>query len=531
MKIRLTCTVFISWLLIAIHAAATQGDADRLRELVVFPDIKLNFGFGMHGAGQGLVVDEYADPHEKLAQLRESLKQQPDDLDRLFQLGDALEEGGNTNEARVCYQHIEKLCRTRIAGRPRDGLSFTRLGGALCELAKPEEAENVFRKATMVSSNEWRCWAGLGYFLGSRAWQFLRPGFQLQYGQMPSPEVLAYRPPPESLNRAEAAIQEASRCYDRAAAPAPREAEVFFQRAGFMSCSNTLECFFRHYRDKETVEPKTWLVAFFPKEMVADLKKAAELEPKDSKFLSLAIYFDFARTVALVGFTDETLPDVLKKQSHDAMAHLEAISVGSDKKAAVEALENLGMLNVMLRNLPVAADQFRRALALDPTREQSWNGLFTAIIESASQDELLAACQARLKAKNSMMNHLILSKQFARMKKWQEAGEQARIAGALDTNNIVPPLMLAALALKQSADPHQLAAAKQNLDRGFKLLRVMPDGEKKQGTRWRELTLDGAIYSALADETENKQQFRDDLNQLLKDSPEDKEAGEILRAL
>jgi tetratricopeptide (TPR) repeat protein len=531
MKMKILCTVAFSGLLIALHAAAPQRGADRLRELVVFPSVDLNISFGFHSYGKGWVADDNSDLHEKSAQLRESLKQQPDDPEQLFQLGDVSDKLGDTNEARVCYQRIEKVCRARIVGSPQDGLSFTTLGEALYELGQPEEAEIAFRKATMLSTNEWRCWAGLGDFLADRAWHWLLPGCHVQLGQVPSAEVLAYQPPPESLKRAEAAVQEASRCYERSATLAPKEPEVFFQRAGFMSYSNTLDCFFRHYRDKETIEPKAWLVSFFSRETTGNLRKAADLKPKDSKYLSLAIYFDFIRTGMLEGFTDETLRDTLNKESHQAMAHLESISEGSDKKAAVDALENLGMLNLMLKNPSVAADQFRRAVALDPAREQAWDGLLGTMIESASPDELLAVCQARLKAKNSPRNHLILSKQFARMKKWQEAGEQAKIVAGLDTNNIVPPLMLAALALKQSADTNQLAVAKQNLGRGFELLRNLPAGGKEQGSRWRELMLNGAIGCALEGAPESPQQVRNVLNLVLNSFPDDKDAREILGAL
>jgi hypothetical protein len=85
-------------------------------------------------------------------------------------------------------------------------------------------------------------------------------------GQTPSQEVLDYRPSADALKKSEASLAEASRCYDRAMALAPQEPEVFFQRAGYLSISNSQNCFFRHYRDNEKIDSNTWLLGFYSKE-------------------------------------------------------------------------------------------------------------------------------------------------------------------------------------------------------------------------------------------------------------------------
>jgi len=101
-------------------------------------------------------------------------------------------------------------------------LNLTELGDALHALDKDEEAESVYRKATLVSSNEWRCWVRLGTFLECEPFRQLFPdnlrGQAFPSGQMPSQEVLDYRPLPEALKKSEASLAEASRCFDRAMA-------------------------------------------------------------------------------------------------------------------------------------------------------------------------------------------------------------------------------------------------------------------------------------------------------------------------
>jgi tetratricopeptide (TPR) repeat protein len=149
------------------------------------------------------------------------------------------------------------------------------LGDALQGLGKREEAESFFRLATAVSSNEWRCWASLGNHLANDTGSLFPEGphgreiFQALMSSQQ--EASAYQPPAESLKRLEAEVNEAARCYERAVALAPREPELYLQRAGYVCASNMIDCLIRHYRNNEAIDLKDWLLASWSQKTVADL--------------------------------------------------------------------------------------------------------------------------------------------------------------------------------------------------------------------------------------------------------------------
>ena len=271
--------------------------------------------------------------------------------------------------------------------------------------------------------------------------------------------------------------------------------------------------------------------AFLPPGMIADLKQASALKPKDYQYLSFATYiecliFGMKENIGLP--TLSMLPDEMQKSVRIALTRLENLSEDADKKIAVGALENLGTLNVFLGNESEAIVNFRRAVKLDPMRGQAWGMLIGLLWESASLDELRAAAESQLRASDSARSHIILSKVFAqKLSKWNEAAEQAQIASRQETNDVVPLLMQIAIALKQSSSTNYLFIAKTNMTKAAVILMKMPDGDERND-RWREFTSNTAIFCALASQPETAKKFA---NEILKNFPDDETAKEILKAL
>lgn len=520
---------------LSANAAAPPRGDERLRELVVFPQMDINFSWGLSQQNNEWVISQNVDFPSAIAEQREKLKRQPDDVKQIMQLGYLLNQNDETNESQSCYEKAEQLCRNKIAVNPQDGLTLTELGVALDDLGKEDEAEHDFRKATLVSSNEWRCWVGLGNFLEDDAfWSMLSKSMRnvIAPMQVPSQAVLDYRPSPETLKKSESLCREASQCFDCAMTIAPKEPAVFVQRAGYMSISNLQNCYIRYYRDNEKITTNEWILSFISPQTIANLKKAAELKPKDYQYISLAAYFEYFVPMMESNlrqdshFTQDMLPDKTRQSIHAAMTRLENLSEDADKKIAAGALENLGMLNMMFGNKPEAATDFRRVVALDPTRRRSWDLLFGSLLESASPDELAAVCESRLKYDNSARNHITLSKILAqKMSKWKEASQHAQIAFQMETNNVIPSLMLAAIALKQGNGTEYLSAAKTNLEHAYALLQSAPS-DKETPERWRELMLDSAIFDLYINQPHAASNL---VNQVLKNFPNDAIAAELLR--
>ena len=532
--IKLLAAIFLI-AVFSTNADTQPRGADRLRELVVFPEMNLNFSFGISWQENEWVISKNVDlPGEIIEQTKE-LKKQPDNVRQLLHLAYLLDSNGETNKSWALYQKTEQLCREKAAANPRDGLNLTDLGEALWQLDKNDEAESAFRKATLVSSNDWKCWVSLGNFLPNEYFFSMFPtnlSGQIVPGQMPSQEVLDYWPSAEALKKAETACDEASRSFERAMILAPKEPEVFFQYAGFLSSSNWQNCFFRHYRDYKTVSSQKLLMAFFSPETIANLKKSAELKQKDYQYISLAAYFEYS--IAAIeanntNFTASILPDKTRQSIHNAMSHLENLSEDPDKKTAAGALENLGFLNMAFENKPAAAADFRRAVALDPTREQSWD-LFLATAGADSREEAVAVCEARLKQKDSSRNRLLLARAFEHQKKWDQAGEHSEAALKLEPENIVAHLELTALDLTQSTDTNFFAKAYEQCTHAEAAFEKLPDNAEKQ-SRWRELTLNLAILDGLVNTPEYQKAARVCLKAVLKNYPDDKRAREISKAL
>jgi tetratricopeptide (TPR) repeat protein len=526
----------IFFLTLPVFAAAPPRGSDRLRELIVFPQMDVNINLAMSFQGDGWDVFEPSDAAEKISRLREELRQHPNDIQALLELGNLLDSHYETDQSQGCYEQAEKLSRDKVSANPEDGLALDDLGEALSRLGKLEEAENVYRKATLVSSNNWQCWVRLGNFLPSRSFPSMfseKLNRQLNFAQPPPQEILDFRPPLEALKKAEDSLDEASRCFDRAVAIAPKEPEVFFQRAGYMSVSNWENGYFLHLRDNGKVDPSVWF-SFFSKETVANLQKAADLNPQNYKYIGLAAGFEWFRNVMQAKSRDLTLamlPNDSRRLIQSAMTQLENLSQKPDKKVAAGALQYLGLLNYVCGNRRAAASDFQRAVVLDPSREQSWDMLLGIYVKDREfADKAVPLCESRLKYKDSARNRLMLAKAYTYQKKWGDAEAQAEMAAGMETNNVVAPLLLAAIDLEQSSDPTFLPKALDELNRAQDLGHRL--GSSTQSwARWREITLDQAIFDGLSDTADSEKTARECLHLVLKYYPNDETARQILSAL
>jgi tetratricopeptide (TPR) repeat protein len=345
---------------------------------------------------------------------------------------------------------------------------------------------------------------------------------------------LDYRPPQAALKKAEDALKETSQCFDKAIAIAPSGPEIYIQRAGFMTVSNWENRVFNYYRGEEKIDPSKWLMTQFSKETIANVKEAAELSPENFGYIGLGASFEWMAAASQgnsTNFTRNMLPEASRQSIDNAMAQLGNLSQNQDPKIAAGALEYLGLLNVVSGNSQVAVADFRRAVALDPTREHCWDMLLGAVSQDSDfPDKAVAICKSRLKYKDSAQNHLSLAKAYIYKNEWSQAANEAGIAASLDTNNIVAPLMLTAIDLKQSANPAILSKAGEEFHRAFELymrLGSTPDSFQ----RWREAMLNEAIFYGLQATPEGEKTAKACLDQVLKYYPNDETAKEILEAL
>jgi tetratricopeptide (TPR) repeat protein len=515
----------------SLSAAALPRGNDRLRELVVFPEMNLSFNFcEFSRQNNDWVVTGATLLPEEISRLRRELKLRPDNIENQLELANLLDQNGETNESMAGYQAAERLCRNKIAIQPENGPAMTELGVALDGLNRTDEAEHAFRQATLVSANEWQCWVGLGNFLESERFPGnLSPG--AFFGQGPSQAILNARPPPAAFITAADAFKEASQCFDRAMVLAPGEPEVFIQRAGFMGTTNFLDCLFRYYGGREKINSNEWSLAFYSPGAITNLQTASRLRSKDPQLVSLAVFFEWSRErlqSKISGSDPNLMPEATRRSIRAAMTHLEDLSQEPDTKLAAGALANLGFLNAMFGNVPEGIINIRRAVALDPTDDRLWDAWFGLSLASAAPSDLVAIGRAHVKARDSARNRIILSKILAaKMGEWNEAVEQAEIAAKLDPSDIFAPLMLAAITLKRDDQPTDLALAKTSLERANELLQKGPHNQEAL-KRWRELTLDSVIFMAWTGQPQRAMSFA---SLVLKYFPDDPTAKSLLQVI
>jgi tetratricopeptide (TPR) repeat protein len=307
---------------------------------------------------------------------------------------------------------------------------------------------------------------------------------------------------------------------------------VFIQRAGFISVSNSQSCFFRHFRNGEEIDSTRWVSALFSPETCANLRTAAALNTRDYECTSLAAYYEWFNAIKAANWptnaTLKTLPDASARSIRDAMTHLDTLANGSDPKLAASALENLAILDMMTGDQASAMDHSKRAVALAPASETSWDLLFTSMdTPTASPEDLVTIAQSRLSHKNSARNHLLLAKCLAKAGQWNEAATQADAACQLETNNIVPLLLVAAIALKQNEPTNHLSIASASLTRAFELLPKISDADERRN-RAREYGLNTIIFYVLNQQPDLARNAAKDYLKLFPDSDA---AKEILRDL
>ncbi|HXA44307.1 MAG TPA: hypothetical protein VNZ25_02275 [Candidatus Angelobacter sp.] len=361
---------------------------------------------------------------------------------------------------------------------------------------------------------------------------------QFDSSAMPSQAIWDYHPSPDALAKSKARCHEASQCFERAVAMAPKESEIFVQRAGYICQSSLLNCFFRHFHDNEPIDAVTWTSASCSKESIASLQKAADLSPTNYQYISLVAYFVWMNATLKTSsqnLAPDALPDDARQSIRNAMTRLENLSQDAHTNTAAGALENLAMLKGMF-GTPAAAvvPYLRKAVSLDPSRDQSWDLLLSLLSDSASQDELTELFKTRLKYKDSARNHLLLARAFERQEKWDQAREETKTALKHEPDNpaiaLVAHLELAALALEQSSDPSHLTEAAEQFTRIEELFGKVPFNAEI-APHWRELNLNLAIYNDLINTPETRKLAKACVDSVLKDDPSDERAKEISEAL
>ena len=520
--------------LLLLAALAAQGvtpevGKDKLRRLVKLPTIAFEAEWKFDPERGFTLGSAEKDARAQIADLRSGLKRDMSDAEAYESLADLYASISEYKNAGIAWARAVELYRQRVELQPDNGLLLSGLGRALEGTGEFQEAESLLRQALRASPKSWQCELALGRFLDSRA----REDILDRPHTAPSPGAISDHPASADVALAGKRLDEAGGCFDRAVALAPGEPEVYFRRA-LHRCLRKAVLKDIGLNTGDSTEETGPFSDFFSRESLADLQRASRLSPQDYQLIGAAALFEIYGDNTAKGRADggdlswNSLPDKSQRSVREAMTRLENLAQNPDPRVASGALETLGILQGPALHDPSSCiTQLRRALALDPSRELSWEMLVGSLARSGRYEEMLATCEDRARRDDTSHSHLLLAKAYERLRQWENCEEEARIAVQEDGNNFAADLSLGALLLRQGQDASTLAEANDWLTKAEQALNKVPAPQRGR-QQIIELTLTRSIYLALTDDVETARQWAKAVVELDK---ENTQAQEILGAM
>ncbi len=528
--------VMLTFVAMVTQSATLPKGKERLRELAVAPQLTMSFGINIRSSTFMEDLTEEGTIADWKERAQAKLREEPENLQVQLQLGRLLRADGDTNAARACYEKVAQTGRRRAEQRPNDGLNLTWLAEAVSEIGERDEAESLYRRATAVASNNWRCWIELGKFLDDCSFNAMSSEHPSRASQPTTlmERWLKFPPPADNLEQAIKRRNEASVSFQRAYEIAPNEFEVLIMRGRHLSFSNWTATMIQHFQGAKPLLAEN--LAFNVYDLLfsvaarPDYHRAAELRPRQYKLLTAMIYAEwvFAMRAAthfksIQRLTLDQLPEKSRQVILNLMQRLNALADDPERKVAAGALTSFCALKMMFGDDGNRTAEVRRAVELNPDNEQAWDMLIGFALQTEAPEKFLELCERRLQHKKSARNHLIVAKALNVQKRFPEAEQQARASLKLDQNYAPASLMLAALAIRQDLP----AAATAFLLQTRKAIDQLTD-EDEANQRKREAFLNLAIVFALQDEP---MKAREILESLLQRDETDQTARAIMTAL
>ncbi len=516
------------------RAATPEPGNERLRKLLKLPTVSLEAAFSLNSEEGFAILEGKADAPREISELRKQLKSDSSDAERYSRLGELYSKLNDAKKAAEAFDKSASLFRQRVASRPDDPELLASFGRALWAANQPEEAESVLRRALQLDAKRAASWQTLGHFLESEAKRALLVGQSSNRSRL-QPETLLgeitrNRPPGEQLVRARKLADEASTCFEKAVLVSTNSSEAYLQRALHKSFDGFLQNVFAFLQGEKT-ELRDVMQGMFSKECVPDFKKAAELSTSDYRPVVMAAFFEAFASTPEKGDARmswpiwEQLPDATQKSIRAAITRLENLGQEPEAKEAAGALQSLAVLQGYVVGDRTGAERSaRRAVLLDPKREQSWDLLTGFLLQPEKYDELRNVCEERVHQKESARNRVLLAKAYERLNQLTRAEQNVQLALKLDANDFTANLCQAALVLKRNSDS-SLGSAYRYL---AKAEQVLKKENRDIEQRYLQLALISSIYYGLGGETEKARQL---LRGVLESDKNNQDAREIMSAL
>jgi tetratricopeptide (TPR) repeat protein len=516
----------------ALDAATPASSKERLRRLARLPILSVRFTAALDPMRGFDLTWPRVEAAKQLAEVNQSLRGDASDAARYGRLAALYSELGEAPRSQAALKRALELYRQQGAGESDNGELMAGYGETLRLLGQYDEAQRVLRRAVKAAPKEWKCHAALGRCQASQ-------GLAAVFAEASPPAVsvlplplASLKPSSGQLEKAQKLIAEALEAHDRAVILAPDQPEVYVGRASAQGCRGWLQAVARLAGGEELDLPRQLAAVFCPAAL-SDLEQAARRKPKDARAWGTLAFFEvFAASAAQGRASIEQvfgqqgwsgLPDQARAAVRQAVSRLEELSQSGEAPAAAAALELLGIIQqLFVADKPAAEASLRRAVELDPSRQQAWESLTALLVDSDRAQELLSLCETRLKHQDTARNRLLLAKALERLK--QPERLLAQTQAALDRYPEDLNLTLArAAALMQTGDDDDLPPASQLLAKAQRLAQKAPGRDELENL----LFLQGLLWGM----TGRKDEARAVFNKLLELDKDNTEAQEALQAL
>jgi len=518
------------------RAATPEPGNDRLRKLLKFPAVSLDAAFTLNSEEGFSMLEAKADAPREIVEVRKQLKGDSSDAERYSRLGELYASSRDRKKADECYGKSAGLFRQLVASKPNDPELLSNFGRALWLANQNEEAESVLRRSIEIEPDRTSSWHALGHFLEAEAKRVLLGGagsnrMQLQPDKL-IVAIVQDRPNAEQVARSRKLASEASGCFDKAVTISTNSSDAYLQRALHKSFDGFLQAIYDFVQNQKA-EPDEILKGMFSLDCLGDFKKAAELSSTDYRPVVIAAFFEAFAYSAQAGksprFTSpvwDQLPDRAQNSIRNGITRLENLGTQADARKAAGALESLAVLQGFVVGDRTGAEaSARRAVTLDPKREQSWDLLVGFLLAPEKQEELKNVCEERVHQKDSARNRVLLAKAYERLNQLGKAEQQIQLALRLDPNDFTANLCGAVLVMKRKSDGSGLGAAFRYLS---KAEQVLKKENRDLEQRYLQLALISSIYYGLGGETERAREL---LRGVLESDKNNQDARDIMSAL
>jgi Tfp pilus assembly protein PilF len=453
---------------------AAEVDRARLRQAACLPVIEAMIDLRVDEEGFHVPGDT-PDVRPEIDKLLRALTGDASDAERYHLLANLYARQKDTSREQEARKKAIELYRQQLRAQPNNGRLMGQLGTALEQSGVFSEAETLDREAVKASPEDADVWINLGWFLNQKGIRTLREAAGKSCNAAEALELAKEgHLSPQAAEQAAKCFDEAAPCLDKAVACAPKSTKPYVQRAGSRlfraEWTNTIR-FLR-------IEP----LDAFPQRFssgLADIRKAVELAPDDSKIVCLGATWEIfaAMESAHLYSTFElprlwqAIPEEARRSIRESSERLRKFDQAKDVHDAASALELLGIIQlIVMHDAANGVVSLRRSLELDPSRDEVWDTVISVtdtILERPR--DALAIAKEWLGHGDRADKRYILAKVYAQLDQLGEAEEQLRAALKLEPKHLQAQVGLAVLFLKRG-DDQSLAETGRLLDKAAELV-------------------------------------------------------------